>query len=206
MIYSVNECGIIRAMKMLAAVFLTLPFAAFGKTLSAPALPPPEYADTEVSACHPLNQSGEAVNRLDFRLDFNGTPSNNVEVAFGTDADGDRSLSLDETDVVIGWECGRYFIERYRTGDRFDETRVGTNGVARSLDWHYLVRNGRQTVQGFTVRNETGAVFADFSANAPDWIYNGKWNLMRLTARGVDVQDERFEVSVRNAGFVINLK
>ena len=45
----------------------------------------------------------------DSKLDFNGTPSNNVEVAFGTDADGDRSLSLDETDVVIGWECGRYF-------------------------------------------------------------------------------------------------
>ena len=49
-------------------------------------------------------------------------------------------------------------------------------------------------------------VFADLSASAPDWIYNGNWNLMRLTARGVDVQDEQFEVSVRNAAFVINLR
>ena len=32
----------------------------------------------------------------------------------------------------------------------------------------------------------------------------GAW--MRLTARGVDVQDEQFEVGVQNAGFVINLK
>ena len=68
------------------AFVFCMAISAFGKTLSAPALPPPEFADTEVSACHPLNQSGEAVNRLDFRLDFNGTPSNNVEVASGTRA------------------------------------------------------------------------------------------------------------------------
>ena len=199
------KLGIIRHMRFLAMLTI-LPLAAFGRTLSVSALPPPAFADTEVCACHPLNQSGAAVNRLDFHLAFNGTPSNNVEVAFGTDADGDRSLSLDETDVVIGWECGHYFIERYRTGDRFDETCVGTNGVARSLDWHYFVKNERRTVKRFAATNETGAVFSDLSASVPDWIYNGNWNLMRLTARGVDVQDERFEVRVRNAGFVINLR
>ena len=199
------KLGIIRPMRIFA-ILTILPLVAFGKTRTMPVLPPPVFADTEVSACHQLNQSGEAVNRLDFHLDFNGTPSNNVEVAFGTDANGDRSLSLDETDVVIGWECGRYFIERYRTGDRFDEASVGTNGVARSLDWHYLVKNERRTVKCFAATNETGAVFANLSASAPDWIYNGNWNLMRLTARGVDVQDEQFEVSVRNAVFVINLR
>lgn len=193
-------------MKLLSALLLVFPVAAFGRTLSVPPLPPPAFVDTEVCACHPLNQSGAAVNRLDFHLVFNGTPSNNVEVAFGTDADGDRSLSLDETDVVIGWECGHYFIERYRTGDRFDETSVGTNGVVRSLDWHYLVKNERQSLKCFAATNETGAVFADLSASVPDWIYGGNWNLMRLTARGVDVQDEQFEVRVRNAGFVINLR
>ena len=180
------------------------PVLAFGGVLSP--LPSPAYVDTEVSAHHRLEQPSVGLRGLDFRLDFSGTPSNNVEVAFGRDADGDGTLSPLETDVVIGWECGRYFIERYRTGDRFDETSVGTNGVARSLDWHYFVKNERRTVKCFAATNETGAVFANLSASAPDWIYNGNWNLMRLTARGVDVQDEQFEVSVRNAGFVINLK
>ena len=187
-------------------VLVVIPLAAFCSTFTVEPLPPQEFADTEVSACYPLNQSGEAVHRLDFCLNFNGTPSNNVEVAFGIDADGDRSLSLAETDVVIGWECGRYFIERYQTGDRIDEASVGTNGVARFLDWHYIVKNGRRVVKRFAATNEAGAAFTGLPANAPDWIYSGDWNLMRLTARGVDVQDEQFEVSVRNVGFTINLR
>ena len=73
-------------MKVLSVVFLALPVAAFGRTQSVPTLPSPEFADTEVSACHPLNQLGEAVNRLNFHLDFNGTPFNNVEVAALIDA------------------------------------------------------------------------------------------------------------------------
>ena len=41
-------------MKVLSVVFLALPVAAFGRTQFVPTLPSPEFADTEVSACHPL--------------------------------------------------------------------------------------------------------------------------------------------------------
>lgn len=186
----------------LVAVAL-FPVMAFGGVLSP--LPSPAYADTEVSAHHRLEQPSVGLRGLDFRLDFSGTPSNNVEVAFGRDADGDGTLSPLETDVVIGWECGCYFIERFRTGERIDETNVGTNDV-RSLAWHYDVRKGGKVFKAFTATSEAGAVFASVSVNAPAWLYDRSWNLMRLTARGTDIQGERFEVETRSSGLLINLR
>jgi len=94
-------------------------------------LPASEFLDTEVSAHHRLEQPG-IVNFLDFSLAFNGTASNNVEVAFGRDADGDNVLAVHETEMIVGWRCGRYFIENFRTGETVEETNVGTNGVCLS--------------------------------------------------------------------------
>ena len=169
-------------------------------------LPPPEFIDTEVFAMQRLEQPAFGLRGLDFRLDFNGTPSNNVEVAFGRDGDGDGALAPHETDVVVGWECGRYFIERFRTGERIEEPDVGTNDVERSLAWHYTLRKSGKVFKAFTATNEVGAVFAQVSTNAPAWLYSRDWNLMRLSARGVDVQGERFEVDVQSSGFSINLR
>ena len=183
---------------------LMMPFAAAGVGL--PQLPAPEFLDTEVSATYRLEQSVFGLCGLDFRLDFNGTPSNNVEVAFGRDLDANGSLAPHETAVVIGWECGRYFIERFRTGERIEEANVGTNDVARSLAWHYDVRKGGKVFKTFTASNEVCAAFASVSTNTPAWLYDRSWDLMRLTARGVDVQDERFEVDVQSSGFLIHLK
>ena len=187
----------------LVAVAL-FPVMAFGGVLSP--LPSPAYADTEVSAHHRLEQPSAGLRGLDFRLDFSGTPSNNVEVAFGRDADGDGTLAPLETDVVIGWECGRYFIERFRTGERIEETNVGTNDDIRSLAWRYDVRKGGKIFKAFTASNEVCAAFASVSTNAPSWLYDRNWDLMRLTARGTDVQGERFEVEVRSSGLLINLR
>ena len=171
-----------------------------------PQLPPSEYADTEVFAHHPLEQGPFGLRGLDFRLEFAGTPSNNVEVAFGWDGDEDGALAPHETDVVVGWECGRYFIERFRTGERIEEPDVGTNDVERSLAWHYTLRKSGKVFKAFAVTNEVGAVFAQVSTNAPVWLYSRDWKLIRLTARGVDVHGERFEVKVQSRGFFINLR
>ena len=181
-----------------------LPLVAFGVTVES--LPPPQFIDTEVSATHRLEQPTFGLRGLDFRLDFNGTSSNNVEVAFGRDGNEDGSLAPHETDVIVGWECGRYFIERFRTGERIEEANVGTNDHARSLAWHYDVRKGGKVLKAFTASNEVCAAFASVTTNTPAWLFDRNWNLMRLTARGVDVQGERFEVDVRSSGLLIHLK
>ena len=197
------KTDIICLMRLLAAMML-IPTMAHGVTVEP--LPVPEFVDTEVTAHHRLEQPTQGLRGLDFRLDFTGTPSNNVEVAFGRDGDGDGALAPHETDVVVGWECGRYFIERFRTGERIEEPDVGTNDVERSLAWHYMLRKSGKVFKAFAVTNEVGAVFAQVLTNAPAWLYSRDWNLMRLTARGVDVQGERFEVEVQSSGFSINLR
>lgn len=188
----------------LFAVIVAAGVSAFG--LELPQLPAPEFIDTEVVAHHVLDQGIVGTWRLDFTLVFNGSSSNNVEVAFGCDADGSGDLASHETDLIIGWDCGRYFIEHFKGGERFEETNVGTNGIERSLDWHYVVGNKKRKFKGFAATNEVGVAFADLSANLPRWLYSGDWNLMRLTARGVDVQDEHFDVQVLHKGLLINLR
>ena len=197
------KTDIICLMRLIAALLL-IPTMARGVTVES--LPLPEFADTEVTAHHRLQQPTKGLRELDFRLDFKGTSSNNVEVVFGRDGDEDGALAPHETDVVVGWECGQYFIERFRTGERIEEPDVGTNDVERSLAWHYTLRKSGKVFKAFAVTNEVGAVFAQVSTNAPAWLYSRDWNLMRLTARGVDVQGERFEVEVQSSGFSINLR
>ena len=168
-------------------------------------LPVSEHPDTEVTAHYRLNQP-ENVDNLDFSLDFNGTTSNNVEVAFGVDADGDGKLALDETEMIISWDCGRYFIRNFQTGETIEEDAVESQSVRRLIEWHYRIYGNRTTLKSFAVTNETGEVFAELSAAKPQWLYNGNWNLMRLAARGIDAQDEVFNVDVCRKGIVIILR
>jgi hypothetical protein len=185
------------------AAFSALAMPVFG--IDVGKLPSPQYLDTEVTAHYPLVQP-ENVDHLDFSLVFNGTSSNNVEVAFGTDADSDGKLSLDETDMVVGWDCGSYFAENFRTCEVVKESNVGTHGCSRSLAWHYRIYGNRATLKAFSATNELVVAFAALCAAKPEWLYNGNWNLMRLTARGVDAQRESFSVDVRRKGIVIIFK
>ena len=184
-----------------AAAFACLSLGAFGAV--APQLPPSEYLDSEVSTNVVLEQ-GRQVGELELRLVFTGTPSNNVEVVVGTDADGDGELSFDESGVRLGWDCGRYFVERVATGERFDAAAVGTNDVGRALDWRCVIRRGR--ILSLVAAPEAGDAILSVTTNAPAWLYDAGWNLMRLTARGVDVQDERFSCAVTPRGHLVILR
>ena len=166
-----------------------------------PQLPAPEFADTEVTACHPLDQAMPSVCGLKFALSFRGTASNNVEIAFGRDDDGDGVLSFGESDVRIGWDCGRYFIERVPTGARFEEPSVGTNGAKRTLHWDCALKH--RVMRGLSVSNEVGRVFTTVTSDPPNWHYDANWDTLRLTARGPDATGERFDVEVSTTGIAV---
>ena len=169
----------------------------------APPLPESEYADTEVSTNLVLNQVAR-VGGFSLRMEFCGTSSNTVEVVIGTDVDGDGELSFDEGGMRLGWDCGRYFIERVATGERFEETRIGTDDLSRVLDWQCEIK--RHRVRTLAITNEAGAAFGIAVTNAPSWFYDRDWNLMRLTARGVDVPNERFVYEVTQRGHLLILR
>ena len=65
--------------------------------------PPP---DTEFET----NLVAEAWDDFDrimgIRLEFNASPSNNVQIAFGSDENHDGVLSIEESEFALGWDCG----------------------------------------------------------------------------------------------------
>ena len=170
------------------------------KTL--PSLPEPSFFDGEVSRCYPFDQSGIGSIWIDLSATFTGTASNNLEIAFGQDADRDGELSLRETDLILGWSCGHYFLERFKASEVYEETSVGANDFARSLGWNSRVRRDGRTLS-LVLTNECGVAFVDVLSSPPSWIYDTRWNRMRITARGVATRDALVNFSVASHGVVI---
>ncbi len=170
------------------------------KTL--PSLPEPTFVDGEVSRCYAFDQSGLGSIWLDLTATFVGTASNNLEIAFGHDADHDGELSLPETDLILGWSCGCYFLERFKSCEVYGETNVGTNDVARLLEWRSRVRRSGR-VQSLALTNECGAAFADLAVASPTWLCDVNWNLLRVTARGANARNAALDLDVVSLGSAI---
>ena len=84
-----------------------LPMAAFAVTVEP--LPQSEFADTEVSTNIAFAVERPAMTRIEFTVSLDATPTNNVEVAIGTDANGDGNLAVEESAYVFGYDCGTGF-------------------------------------------------------------------------------------------------
>ena len=96
-------------MKASVSLFAAL-VSASSFAVEIPALPQSEFADMEVSTNFAFSVGGGSNRRLAFSLELQASPSNNVEVAIGCDADNDGRLSLDETALAVGYDCGEWFV------------------------------------------------------------------------------------------------
>ena len=97
-------------MKTIVVAFIVLLVAccAFGVEVSP--LPPSEFADTEVSTNFTFAVGEGSNRRLIFSLELEATPMNNVEIAIGCDADEDGLLASNEAALVVGYDCGEWFV------------------------------------------------------------------------------------------------
>ena len=86
--------------------------------LNVGSLPPVEHLDCEVSTNVVLATS-PSMSEMEFTLSLFSTPSNIVEVAFGTDADLDGDISRKETELVVGSECGVWQIVDSNDGNKY---------------------------------------------------------------------------------------
>ena len=93
-------------MKMLLP-FLFAPMSVFAVTTSN--LPSAEFADTEVSTNIAFAVERPAMTWIEFTVALDATPTNNVEVAIGTDENGDGNLSVEESAYAFGYDCGTWF-------------------------------------------------------------------------------------------------
>ena len=87
--------------------FLFAPMSLFAVTTSN--LPSAEFADTEVSTNIAFAVERPAMTRIEFTVALDATPTNNVEVAIGTDENGDGNLSVEESAYAFGYDCGTWF-------------------------------------------------------------------------------------------------
>ena len=92
--------------------------------IEVPTLPSGENADTEVSTNVALNVNAARLERLTLSVAFESCETNEVLVALGADTDGNGDLSLYETDVVFGCDCGAWYCADLRTGET---TQQSTN-------------------------------------------------------------------------------
>ena len=102
------------------ATVLCMAFAAtaFASTrVEVSALPSGEYADTEVSTNVALTVNAERLERLTVAVSLDPCVTNEVIAAIGADTDNDGDLSLDETGILFGCDCGTWCRADLRTGD-----------------------------------------------------------------------------------------
>ena len=116
-------------------------------------LPPVEHPDTEVVTNVAVSAQGSR--EYAFELTFSGTASNNVEIAFGMDEDGDGNLSADKVGLSAGWDCGEWFVMNAATGERVS---VSAAEGAHSLVGTICLRTGGR-VREIAFRDGAAALF-----------------------------------------------
>ncbi len=189
----------------IVTAFSILPCLANAAVL--PSLPNSEHADTEVSTNVAMMAWTEQTRQFNVTLQFDATPSNNVQVAFGMDEFADGNLSAEETGLTLGWDCGAWFIVTDAVTNRFtaapasSSTRkelsfgmsLGADGLPRTLE----------LMDGNTTLAFSGVTLLPVP---PAWMYSKDWNLLKAIARGTDAQNEQITVKLSNDAVILLLR
>ena len=163
-------------MKTILAMILFFPMLAFAVTVEP--LPPSEFADTEVSTNVAFAVERPAMTRIEFTVALDATPTNNVEIAIGTDANGDGNLAVEEVAHVFGYDCGKWFKREMEVFDCSDCSIVRSNGEGRVEKTFVLKRRQLDTA----------------------------WNLVKVTRRGCGSTCELVEAKGRKPGFKLEVR
>ena len=142
----------------------------------APMPPPSPYADTESVTNVTFCAGVPGDNFFSLSLALDASPSNNVEVAFGCDANGNGSLDDSEAAFAVGRDCGEWFF-RDITADI-----AGTYADAcgrKKLDWNLRLD---QSLAPKALRANVGGAALPFPMMVT--MYDPSWNVARVTARG----------------------
>ena len=194
--------GMGRILFPLAAALSVL--SASARQITIPTQPVSQYADTEVATNVVVQSSRTDVREVKLHIQFEGTPTNDLEVAFGRDANANGILDISEIETVYGWRGGRYFIENVRGWDRI-ETEAATNGVGGFFD--VQLKNDRDFVPArFAATCGGSAAFVDFAANPPAWLFRREWNMMRVVRRGAGVPSGWVRCTVDHEFFDVRLR
>ena len=164
-------------------MIVMLPTAAFAVAVTP--LPQGEYADTEVSTNIAFAVERPAMTRIEFTVALDATPTNNVEVAIGTDANSDGNLAVEEAAYVFGWDCGKWFARERDQGSGIRDQVEVPAPVAETA----------------TVRMRVEKTFVLKRRQL-----DTAWNLVKVTRRGCGATCELVEAKGRKPGLKLEVR
>jgi len=171
------------------------PIAALAaERFTPPQVSPSEWPDTESSTNLVFDAGSAGENRWDMTFEVDGTAVNNAQVEFGCDADGDGSLSANERELTVGWDCGAWFVRDARAGTT---VRVLAESGRRKLEWTLSLGAGRK---GRSLRSNV------FSVLPAATLFNPDWNLARVVIRGKDAADALVRSRIRVNPLVLRIR
>ena len=166
-------------------------------------LPRSQHADTESVTNVPFVCGQQGLRNFGFALTFAGTASNNVQLAFGRDADFDGTLSAPETDLTFAWDCGEWLLVGPEGILALVEATATTNAV-KELDWNLRLKRNRP--RSLSVCENGVPLFQDLAASPCAWLFDPDWDILRLTVRGADASEESACVRLDVSGYVIHVR
>ncbi len=188
-----------------ALLMLTLSLGAF--TIEVSRLPESAFPDTEASedAVIPQEEPGE-IRTFRLLMTFNATETNNLEVAFGNDTlIEDGELNITETDIIIGWDYGEWFIRPKGMRERYAVPATATNTTHTfSLFMRKTALGGWQLPEIQEGNNELN--FNELSTTLPEWLQPDNWHQMRVTVRGGSDNTDNIKARFMQDGAVIMLR
>ena len=174
---------------ILPVLFSAAALPIFARTIIVPTQPVSEFADTEVSTNIVMHASRTDTRDVEIHIQLAGTPTNNLEVAFGRDVNTNGVLEAEEIETVYGWRAGRYFIENACSWERF-EAEAATNALCGVVDIR-LETNAEIVPKRFTATCDGYTAFAALATGpTPAWLYREGWNMVRVARRGAGLPSE----------------
>ena len=164
--------------------------------------PVPTFNDMERSTNAPINPEVLQHARVfECSVSLLATPSNAVEVAFGTSRNGDGILHHGDETFAVGWEGGAWFVAS-ATNRIYSVQQEGTARRSLSFTLH-LSEDGAPRSLSLSATGTENA-FPSLINTPPTWMFSREWDAVRLTVRGVDEADEAATVRFGpNPAFII---
>ncbi|MGN0845099.1 MAG: hypothetical protein ACI4QT_07765 [Kiritimatiellia bacterium] len=172
--------------------------------VATPTVPPPVFFDTESQANAPLSTTMMNDARI-FRVNVSlwATPSNNVEIAFGSSRNADKVLLPGDESFAVGWENGAWFLSSPATCVR---SIAFGDSAHRSLSLILRIRADGSPLSLEIEDSTVGGIFTNLSKAPPAWLFSRDWDAVRSTIRGTDAHNETVSVHIASDSGLLMLR
>ena len=111
------DFDIMREVKFLLTVAKPLLLALSVQGITVPPLPFDASVLSEATTNIPFEVNFGTMSRIEFTLTLDASPTNSIEVAIGTDVNGDGVLGIAEADWTFGSNSGKWFCRKVTVDD-----------------------------------------------------------------------------------------